>query len=68
MNLQELIDYLQSAKEKVGGNVDVYLYSEDDYSRFDIDEVCNVCDIMIRGEQSLMSRETEDTCLVIKYI
>jgi hypothetical protein len=67
MKLQELINYLESAKQKVGANVDVYLFDENDYYRFDVDESSQVCDIMIRGEQSMMSKETEDTCLVIKY-
>lgn len=67
MKLQELINYLQAAKEKVG-NVDVVLFPESEYFRFNVDESSQVCDIMIRGEQSMMSKETEDTILVIKYI
>lgn len=67
MKLQELITYLQSAKEKVG-NVDVCLYHEDEYYKFDKEEVNQVADVVIRGEQSMMSKETEDTYLVIKYI
>lgn len=66
MKLQELINYLQAAKEKVG-NVEVCLYNEDEYFKFDNDEANEVSDVVIRGEQSMMAKETEDTCLVIKY-
>lgn len=67
MKLEELINYLQSAKQKVGGNAEVCLYREDEYYRFNTDEMEGVTDIVIRGEQSLMSKETENTLLVIKY-
>jgi len=65
MKLQELIDYLECAKQKVGANVDVYLYPED---RFDIEEVYEVTDVVLKGEQSMITnKETDSTCLIIKY-
>jgi hypothetical protein len=38
MKLQELIDYLEIAKQKVGANVDVYLYPEDEYYLFNTED------------------------------
>jgi hypothetical protein len=68
MKLQELIDYLECAKQKVGANVDVYLYPEDEYYRFDTEEVNEVTDVLLKGEQSMITnKETDSTCLIIKY-
>jgi hypothetical protein len=68
MKLQELIDYLEIAKQKVGANVDVYLYPEDEYYRFNTEEVNEVTDVILKGEQSMITnKETDSTCLIIKY-
>jgi hypothetical protein len=68
MKLQELIDYLECAKQKVGANVDVYLYPVDEYFRFDTEEVNEVIDVILKGEQSMITnQETDSTCLIIKY-
>lgn len=48
MQLQELINYLEIAKDKVGGGVQVSLY--DSYE----DEDKDIDDIVLKGEQSLM--------------
>lgn len=68
MKLQELIDYLEIAKQKIGANVDVYLYPEDEYYRFDREEVNEVADVLVKAEQSMITnKETDSTCLIIKY-
>ena len=68
MKLQELIDYLEIAKQKVGANVDVYLCPEDEYYRFNTEEVNEVTDVILKGEQSMITnKETDSTCLIIKY-
>lgn len=49
MKLQQLINYLEIAKDKVGGDVEVFLY--DSYE----DEDKEIDDIVLKGEQSLMN-------------
>lgn len=55
MKLQELINYLETAKNKVGGDVEVCLYDSYD------DEDKEIEDILLKGEQSLMDKTTEGT-------
>ena len=67
MKIQQLIDYLTQAQQKMG-NVDVYLSHEDEVFR--IDEANEFVDIIMKGEQSLMNKNSKDddeTCVVIKY-
>jgi hypothetical protein len=67
MKIQQLIDYLTQAQQKMG-NVDVYLIHEDE--RGSLDEANEFVDIIMKGEQSLMNKNSKDddeTCVVIKY-
>lgn len=60
MELQELINYLETAKNKVGGDVEVCLYDsyhEDKY----------IEDIVMKGEESLMGKTTEGVQVLLCF-
>jgi hypothetical protein len=61
MKLQELINYLEVAKDKVGGGVEVCLY--DSYE----DEDKDIDDIVLKGEQSLMNKNDEGTMVKLYF-
>lgn len=61
MKLQELINYLETAKNKVGGDVEVSLYDSYDDVDKDID------DIVLKGEQSLMNKNVEGTMVKLCF-
>jgi hypothetical protein len=64
MKLQELIDHLNQAKQKVGGNVEVKLFSMfDDY----YEESSSISDIVLKGEQSLMNKSSNKDATVLIY-
>lgn len=61
MKLQELINYLEIAKDKVGGGVEVCLCNSYD------DEDVDIEDILLKGEQSLMNKNDEDTMVKLYF-
>ena len=61
MKLQELINYLETAKNKVGGDVEVCLYDSYD------DEDKYIEDIVMKGEESLMGKTAEGVQVLLCF-
>jgi len=59
MNLQQLIDYLQTAKEKVGPDVEVLIYnSYDDHER-------EIDDIIMKGQYSIINSVDDEVKVLL---
>ncbi len=61
MNLQQLIDYLQTAKEKVGPDVEVLIYNSYEDVEVEID------DITMKGQYSIINSSDDEVKVLLGF-
>lgn len=61
MNIQELINYLQIAKEKVGPDVEVLIYNSYE------DEDAEIDDIKMKGQYSIINSSDDEVKVFLTY-
>ena len=61
MNIQELINFLQIAKEKVGPNVEVLIYNSYEDVEVEID------DITMKGKYSIINSADDEVKVLLTF-
>jgi len=61
MNIQELINFLQIAKEKVGPNVEVLIYNSYE------DEDAEIDDITMKGKYSIINSADDEVKVLLTF-